>query len=554
MNELINVKILNSDLPESLTISKGSTLLSILPDELKKQYYICLVNGRARELSFKISFDATLEYVGLNNIEAGKAYEASLRYVMAMAFYNLFKDVKIRFSYNVSRSIFCQVISDNLKIDKGVVDKIKAKMDEIIKLDLPIERVTVSCDEAKKIYEEFKMEDKMEILEYRPEKVVHLYHCGSYYNYMHSYMVPSTGYLQNYRLRLYAPGIIIQYPRYEMGGIIPAFEEAPVYGKTLKAAYEWAKLVDSQTIYKINHHISGKNTNEFIQMCETKHNNMLAELGERIKNDIENIRLIAIAGPSSSGKTTFSNRLRIELMSRGINPVMISIDDYYLDRDKIEPNENGEIDLEDINTLDVELFNQHMYALINGEEVQLPHFDFVLAKRVPGKKIKVAPNCPIIIEGIHALNELMSSSIPKHQKFKIFISPQIQINIDNHSPMSTTDLRLIRRIVRDKQFRNAPATKTLSMWPSVRRGEFKWIYPNQEQSDYVFNSELTYELCVLKKYALPLLKEIEPDNEYFIVANRLLKYLKYFKSIDEAAIPCNSLIREFIGGSCFNVC
>ena len=502
MNELINVKILNSDLPESLTISKGSTLLSILPDELKKQYYICLVNGRARELSFKISFDATLEYVGLNNIEAGKAYEASLRYVMAMAFYNLFKDVKIRFSYNVSRSIFCQVISNNLKIDKGIVDKIKAKMDEIIKLDLPIERVTVSWDEAKKIYEEFKMEDKMEILEYRPEKVVHLYHCGSYYNYMHSYMVPSTGYLQNYRLRLYAPGIIIQYPRYEMGGIIPAFEEAPVYGKTLKAAYEWAKLVDSQTIYKINHHISGKNTNEFIQMCETKHNNMLAELGERIKNDIENIRLIAIAGPSSSGKTTFSNRLRIELMSRGINPVMISIDDYYLDRDKIEPNENGEIDLEDINTLDVELFNQHMYALINGEEVQLPHFDFVLAKRVPGKKIKVAPNCPIIIEGIHALNELMSSSIPKHQKFKIFISPQIQINIDNHSPMSTTDLRLIRRIVRDKQFRNAPATKTLSMWPSVRRGEFKWIYPNQEQSDYVFNSELTYELCVLKKYAL----------------------------------------------------
>jgi uridine kinase len=192
-----------------------------------------------------------------------------------------------------------------------------------------------------------------------------------------------------------------------------------------------------------------------------------------------------------------------------------------------------------------------MYALINGEEVEIPRFDFNIAKRVKGHKLQVPSNQPIIIEGIHALNEQMSSLIPKHQKFKIFISPQIQINIDNHSPMSTTDLRLIRRIVRDNQFRNAPAKQTLAMWASVRRGEFKWIYPHQEQSDYVFNSELTYELCVLKKYAVPLLKAIGPEDEYFIMANRLLKYLKYFTPIQEDAIPCNSLLREFIGGSCF---
>ena len=230
---------------------------------------------------------------------------------------------------------------------------------------------------------------------------------------------------------------------------------------------------------------------------------------------------------------------------------MISMDDYYIDRDKIPLNENGELDLEDINTLDIELFNEHMFALINGEEVEIPRFDFKLAKRVKGHKLKIEPNQPIIIEGIHALNEQMSSLIPKHQKFKIFISPQIQINMDNHTPMSTTDLRLIRRIVRDNQFRNSPAKQTMSMWSSVRRGEFKWIYPNQEGADYVYNSELTYELCVLKKYAIPLLKEIGVEDEYYITANRLLKYLKYFTEIEEVAIPCNSLLREFIGGSCF---
>jgi uridine kinase len=280
---------------------------------------------------------------------------------------------------------------------------------------------------------------------------------------------------------------------------------------------------------------------------------MLAEIGQKIKEDIDNIRLVAIAGPSSSGKTTFSNRLRIELMSQGIKPVMISIDDYYLNREDILPNEKGEVDLENINTLDLELFNQHMLALINGEEVEMPYFDFKSGRRIPGRKIKVAKDSPIIIEGIHALNETLTSLIPKHQKFKIFISPQIQINIDNHTPMSITDLRLIRRIVRDKQFRNTPARNTIAMWPSVRRGEFHWIYPHQEGADYVYNSELTYELCVLKKYALPTLQEIKSDDEYYITANRLIKFLKYFRTIDDDMVPCNSILREFIGGSCYNV-
>ena len=543
---MITIKWNNQD----LSIPVGTTPLTLLPDEDKKKYYVCLVNGRVRELTYPLTKNANLEFLDLTSSEAGKVYEASLRYVIALAFYNCYPKAKIRLSYNVSRSMFCESVSDDFIIDLKVVNTIKQEVAKIINEDIPFERTTVSKQEAATIYEKYGMLDKLDILSYRPDKDVHLYKCGNYLNYMHSYTVPSTGYLKDYALHLYSPGIIIQYPRYELGGIIPKFEDAPVYGKTINQAYNWAKLTDCQTIYDINEHVQ-ENPVDFIQTCETKHNNMLAEIGEKIAKERNNIRLIAIAGPSSSGKTTFSNRLRIELLSKGIRPVMISMDDYYIDRDKIPLNEDGELDLEDINTLDIELFNEHMYALINGEEVEIPRFDFKLAKRVKGHKLKISADQPIIIEGIHALNEQMSSLIPKHQKFKIFISPQIQINMDNHTPMSTTDLRLIRRIVRDNQFRNSPAKQTMSMWSSVRRGEFKWIYPNQEGADYVYNSELTYELCVLKKYAIPLLKEIGVDDEYYITANRLLKYLKYFTEIEEFAIPCNSLLREFIGGSCF---
>ena len=287
-------------------------------------------------------------------------------------------------------------------------------------------------------------------------------------------------------------------------------------------------------------------------MNETLHNGMLHELGGMIADDIENIRLICIAGPSSSGKTTFSNRLKIELMSRGINPLRISLDMYYKDRDQIPIDEYGEPDFEHLNSLDVALFNEHMQALIDGEEVELPNYQFGNGRAENGVKTKIDSNTPIIIEGIHALNDELTHTITKHQKFKIFIAPQFQINLDYHNPISYTDIRLLRRIVRDKKYRNASAERTLEMWPSVRRGEFKWIYPFQEGCNYVFNSALTYELCVLKKYALPALQEVKNDSPHYITANRLIKFLKYFKEMDEKWVPCNSLLREFIGGSCFS--
>lgn len=538
----------------------GDKVLDLIDKVELKKYMVCKIDQTIKELTYPLSernHYSEITLLTLEHQEAGRAYEATLRYIISMAFANLYPEIDIKFNYNVSRSIFCEVLNPGIKMSK-ITDEVLTEVKRLIDLDLPIERVTLTVKEAIEIYKELRHDDKLNILEYRPDKIVHLYKCNSYYDYMYCYMLPSTGFIKNYVIRPYSPGLIIQYPRYELDAKIPEFLEEPTYGRTLREAGKWGKISKTNSIVKINKKIETESITDFIQTCEMKHNNMLAELGSNIKKEIENIRLICIAGPSSSGKTTFCNRLRIELMSRGINPIMISMDDYYLSKQEIAriqgKTDIKDLDLEHINCLDIELFNKNLFDLINGEEVTLPKYNFKTGAREAGKTLKISDSTPIMIEGIHALNEILTASIPKHQKYKVYIAPQIQINIDDHSPLSTTDLRLIRRIVRDMQFRNCPPQETISMWQSVRNGEFKWIYPNQEGANFVFNSELTYELAVFKKYALPALSKIPQTDPAYITANRLIKYLKYFKDItDESAIPCNSLIREFIGGSCFKV-
>lgn len=543
-----------------INFNPGTRVIDLIDKNEVKQYMVCKINQTIKELTYPLSEkhnNSEITLLTLEHKEAGRAYEATLRYIISMAFSNLYPDIDIKFNYNISRSIFCEILTKGVKLTK-ITDQILNEVSRIIDQDLPIERVTLTVKEAIEIYKELRHDDKLNILEYRPDKIVHLYKCDNYYDYMYCYMLPSTGFIKNYYIKPYSPGLIIQYPRYELNASIPEFIEETTYGKTLREASKWGNITKTNSIVKINKKIECESITDFIQTCEMKHNNMLAELGNNIKNEIENIRLICIAGPSSSGKTTFCNRLRIELMSRGIDPVMISMDDYYLSKTEIAKIQGKssikDLDLEHINCLDINLFNQNLFDLINGEEVTLPKYNFKTGKREQGKTLKISDSTPIMIEGIHALNELLTSSIPKHQKYKVYIAPQIQINIDDHSPLSTTDLRLIRRIVRDMQFRNCPPQDTIEMWQSVRNGEFKWIYPNQEGANFVFNSELTYELAVFKKYALPALSQIPQTDPSYITANRLIKYLKYFKDItDESSIPCNSLIREFIGGSCFKV-
>ena len=534
-------------------IEKKTALLQLLSEEEQKakRFIAAKVNNRVRDLDYEVYYDADIEFLDCSSIEAMKIYEASLRYLVAMAFHNVYPDLPIRFAYNVSRSISIHLLDPKAKANTNMYIRISQELERLVEQDLPFERIVVPNEEAEKIYDRCNFEDKKALLRYRPEKTVHFYRCGDYLNYMYSHLVPSTGYLKEYKLRLYAPGFMLQYPRAECGGKIPEFEDAPTFMRTLKESHDWAKIISADTVGKINRKIETAGPVEFINLCEARHNRMLCELGQLIEDDIDDVRLICIAGPSSSGKTTFANRLRIELLSRGISPIRISIDDYYLPREEAPLGPDGKPDLENIEALDIERFNEDMLALISGDEVDLPRFDFTLGKQVFGRRLRIDATQPIIIEGIHALNDALTPSIPKSDKFKIFISPQAQINLDDHNPVSLTDLRLLRRLVRDRKFRNAPAEETFSMWPSVRAGEFRWIYAHQEKADFVYNSYLPYELPVMKKYAMPLLLAIDKESPHFMVAQRLIRMLKYFLDLEDDWVPSNSLMREFIGGSCY---
>lgn len=543
-----------------VTLNNGETkeyerkvsLLEILGDSnADKSIIAAKVNNRVRELNYELYYDANVEFLTVKDPEAIKPYEASLRYIVAMAFHRCYPDMKIRFAYNVSRCVSIHILNSNVVASTAMLLRINHEIEAIVNADYPLKRLIVSNEEAANIFKERGYDDKLAILDYRPEKTVHLYECDGYIDYMYHHMVPSTGYIRKYKLRLYAPGFLLQYPRAECNGEIPEFEDAPTFSRALRESHDWAKIVGSDQVAGINNCIVNKGDIDFINLCEARHNRMLCELGQMIQDDIDDISLICIAGPSSSGKTTFANRLRIELMSRGINPVRISMDDYYLPKGSTPLGEDGKPDYESIEALDIEKFNKDMYQLISGEEVTLPRFDFTLGHAVPGRTLKLGKNEPVIIEGIHALNDRMTLDIPKSEKFKIFISPQAQINLDDHNPLSLTDLRLIRRIVRDFKFRGSSAEETIGMWPSVRKGEFKWIYDNQEGSDYVYNSMLSYELPVMKKYAMPLLAKIDKDSPYYPTALRLMRMLKYFLDMDDKWVPSNSLMREFIGGSCY---
>jgi len=532
------------------TYEKKVKLLDLTNNNLD---YICaLVNGRIRELDYDVYYPANITFLTVKDHDAMGIYERGIRFLFSMAAHICYPDIHFKLTYSVSRSIFAQPIEDKDKIfTSEMVKTIENKMKEIVSSNLKFSRTIMSNKEASDLYKSLKLYDKDSILKYRPEKTVHLYNCDGYYNYMYGKMVPSTGYLKSFSLLPYCNGLLIQYPRSEYNGLIPPFSDEPTFRDTLTHAQKWGNLVNLSTVSGINEHIPNTEAVKLINMCENRHNRMLTELGQKIEENIDDIRLICIAGPSSSGKTTFADRLTMELISRGINPIRISLDDYYKIREEVPKDENGDYDFESIDALDVELFNDNMQKLLQGEEVTVPTFSFKKNARLFERKVKIGPRDPIIIEGIHALSNEMTASIPKYLKFKIYISPQAQINVDNENPISLTDIRLIRRMVRDYKYRGASAEETLKMWPSVRKGEFKWIYKTQEYANYVFDSFLNYELCVLKKYALPILNKIDKDGEFGTDAERLIKLLKYFVDIDEKWVPCNSLLKEFIGGSCY---
>ncbi len=516
-----------------------------------KNYIACLVNGRIRELDYDIHYDAELKFLTTKDSQAVSIYERGIRFILAMAQQTIYPDIKFKFSYNISRGIYVQLAVGNMQITQTVVDNLSKEMQRIIDADYKFERKIITNEEAEKLYKSKDLNDKLEMLKYRPEKTVHIYQCDWYFNYMFGKMVPSTGYIKDFKLIYYPPGMLLQYPRSEFDGKIPPFKDEPMFSSTLQGSNSWSELVKLSDVGHINDTNKIKDSNTLINICENRHNRMLVQLGDKIESNIDEIRLICVAGPSSSGKTTFADRLTHELLSRGIHPVRISIDDYYKRREDVPKDDDGNYDFESLEALDVDLFNKQLLSLLSGEEVSLPSFDFKSNERIFNRKVKINKEDPIIIEGIHALNEELTPYIPKNIKFKIYISPQAQINLDFENPISLTDIRLIRRIVRDFKYRNSSAEDTISMWPSVRRGEFQWIYKTQEDADFVFDSFLNYEFGVMKKYALPLLKKVDVDGPYGNDAQRLIKLLKYFTDVNEKYIPCTSLLREFIGGSSY---
>ncbi len=534
------------------TIVKNEKIrIADLIEENTFDYQAAKVNNRIRELDYILDKDCTVELLTLSDTEAVTIYQSTLRYLIIMACKKVFPKAKVIFNYSVSRSIFASISNIKHAFLQEDLDAIKAELDRIIAANLPIKRSSISKEEAIEYYNSIGYKDKAKIIQYRKESTVHVYECGDYKNYMFGYMLPSTGYIKSYRLMLYAPGFIIQYPRAEEKGQIPYFEDEKVFQNALREANRWGNITTASYIYQMNEIVEQGKALEFINLCETRHNNQLSELGDKVARNIDRIRLIAVAGPSSSGKTTFTNRLRIELKTLGIDPLMISVDNFYNQGHLAPLDEEGKPDFEHINALDRKLFDEVIYKLINGEEVALPIYDFKTQKRTFTEPVKLGKTQPIMIEGIHALNDDLTPSIPREVKFRIYIAPQAQLHIDDHNPISLSDIRLIRRMVRDYKTRNSSCEQTIEMWPSVRRGEFKWIYPHQSNADFVYNSELSYELCVLKKHALPLLEAVDSNSPYFIQANRLVKFLKYFKDISDKWIPCNSIIREFIGDSIF---
>lgn len=529
---------------------KERTTLLEFSKKFKEKPIIAKVNGRLREMDYEIVRQSKIEFLNLTDVDACETYQATLRFIIAKAIYNLFPHTTLKFSYDVSRSIKAELINLKCDLNQQLIDKLEKEINKIVKKDFPIKRKLLSLEEAQLAYEKQGYHDKLAILSYRSESYVNLYECDGYYNYMYALMAPSTGYIKDYKIFLYQNGFIIQYPRNEDKGKIPKFQYEPVFSEALSNAKKWNKLINAEQIANINRYaLDHKELKNFINLAEIRHSNELFKVSKDIYNKRSQIKLICVAGPSSSGKTTFSTRLKQTLITLGLKPLMISIDDYY------KPNEapldeEGKPDYEHINALDIERFNNDLVNLIKGKEVRLPVYDFASLSVQNGKKVKIDNDSIIIIEGIHALNEKLTKKIKRQLKYKIYISPQAQLKIDNQNPISDTDLRLIRRMVRDSKYRSTNISDTIDMWKSVRRGEFKWIYAFEAEADYVFNTSLTYEFGVLKKHALPQLEAIGRDDPNFVDANKLVKFLKYFVDIPDDLVPCTSLLREFIGGSC----
>ncbi|MBR1653863.1 MAG: nucleoside kinase [Clostridia bacterium] len=536
----------------TIDVKEGTRIKDVLSNEINRTDAIAArFNNEVKSLNYKLKENGTLDLIDISNKDGIRIYRKGLLFVIGMAIEQLYPKAKMMVNYQLSNSLLCEF--EDMPVTDEMIDAINKKVAEIVEADLPIEKKSMTKQEAELFYKDKDTIKGRLQLDLKTKKQVSLYWCNDYFNYFYGILPISTGKMKLYEIIKYHRGFLVRYPNRKEINKLPEFQENKKLLATLDEYDVLHRVLDVPTVGKLNEITRQGKIKDYILLDEALHEKKIANIADEIVKN-EKIKMILIAGPSSSGKTTFAQRLGIQLRLNGLKPVTISVDNYFVERDQNPKDENGNYNFECLEAIDVKLFNEHLVRLLNGEEVEIPSFDFeVGTKRYKGNKLKLAEDEVLVIEGIHCLNDELTPLIPKEQKYKIYISCLTVLNIDEHNRISTTDTRLIRRIVRDSQFRGYKALHTLQMWDSVVAGEKINIFPFQEEADSMFNSSLIYELAVLKDYAMPLLEEIDKSMEEYSEAKRLHRMLGYFESIPADYLPSNSLLREFVGGSTFDV-
>lgn len=537
----------------AVTASESDTLEAVA-DRFKDYYeddiILGIVNGRLRELNKKIKSDCELSFVTTADRDGRRTYRRSVVLLLQRAIYDVYGSMtQLHVMHSLGEGYYCQLEKSVTEHD---IDRIVCSMYSFVEKDLPITKHSEKTQYAEQLFKEKGLHDKERLLHYRRSSRVNLYELDGVVDYFYGFMAPSTGMLKYFDIVPYESGFVLLFPGANSRSVEPLVTSNKLF-HTLDDSREWSKMLGIGTIGSLNDAIAAGRGQEIMLLQEALMEQKIGNLAAQIASD-DKKKFVMIAGPSSSGKTSFANRLSIQLIAKGRKPHPLSLDDYYVDRELCPKHPDGSFDFECLESIDVKLFNEDMNRLLKGEAVDMPSFNFKTGKReYRGRKLTLGADDILVIEGIHGLNDRLSQLIPPEHKFKIYISALTQLNIDEHNPLSTTDERLIRRIVRDARTRGTNAMETIAMWPSVRKGERENIFPFQEQADLMFNSALVYELAVLKVYAEPLLFGIERDCPEYLEAKRLLKLLDYFLPMPADGIPNNSLLREFVGGSCFNV-
>ncbi|HJA05728.1 MAG TPA: nucleoside kinase [Candidatus Mediterraneibacter pullicola] len=510
---------------------------------------------RLRELRKCVEEDCELRFVTTGDPIGHATYKRSMCLLLVKAVHDVAghdKLERVRLHFSVDKGYYCTVEGD-VELTQDFLGKVEARMREISSENVPIDKRSIHTDSAVELFHRHGMYDKERLFEYRRVSKVNIYSINEFEDYYYGYMVPDTGCLKYFSLHLYDQGFVIQMPTRENPEEVPEFKPSPKLFHVLKESVLWGDGQNIETVGALNDMITKGDMREVVLVQEAHQERQIGEIAKQIA-DKGNVRFVLVAGPSSSGKTTFSHRLSIQLRVNGLSPHPIAVDNYFVDREHTPRDKDGNYDFECLGAIDIKQFNEDMSRLIRGEEVRLPIFDFKTGKRqYENHPKRLGEKDILVIEGIHCLNPKLTEMMDDENKFKIYISALTQLNIDEHNRIPTTDGRLIRRLVRDARTRGASAARTISMWPSVRRGEEENIFPYQEQADVMFNSSLLYELAVLKQYVEPLLFGVDKESEEYLEAKRLLKFFDYFVGIGSEYVPTNSLLREFIGGGCFNV-